>query len=46
MPDSPNPRKVNLWLRWRWHRLRYCQRDATWHSIHSYGCDACEAHDG
>lgn len=33
------------WLLWRWHLLRFRGRDATWFAIHSYGCDACEAHD-
>lgn len=31
-----------LWLRWRWHMLRWRGRDAAWHAIHSYGCTACE----
>lgn len=30
------------WLRWRWHLLKWRNRDATWHAIHSYGCTACE----
>jgi len=30
------------WLIWRWHRLRWARRGATWLAVHSYGCDACE----